>query len=47
MREMSEAHFDPQLMELFQDIAENVLEENALNAAAHHRDVMGHGVRLV
>ena len=47
MRDMAEAHFDPHLMELFQDIAEKVLEESALNAAAHHRDVVGRVARLV
>lgn len=47
MREMSEAYFDPQLMELFQEIAEKVLDENALHAAAHHRDLVGQGTRNV
>ena len=47
MREMSEAYFDPELMELFQGIAEKVLDENALHAAAHHRDLVGQGTRHV
>lgn len=41
MREMSEAFFDPHLMELFQDIAEEVLEEDAHRAATHRRDLTG------
>jgi len=41
MREMSEAFFDPQLMELFQAIAEEVLDEDAQRAATHHRDLVG------
>ncbi len=41
MREMSEAFFDPHLMELFQAIAEDVLVEDAQRAATHHRDLVG------
>ncbi len=41
MREMSDTFFDPQLMELFQDIAEEVLNENALRAATHRRILVG------
>lgn len=41
MREMSEAFFDPHLMELFQAIAEEVLVEDARRAATHHRDLVG------
>lgn len=41
MREMSEAFFDPHLMEQFQTIAEEVLEEDALRAAFHHRELLG------
>lgn len=40
MREMSEAFFDPQLMELFQAIAEEVLDEDARRAATHHRELV-------
>jgi putative nucleotidyltransferase with HDIG domain len=40
MQEMSAA-FDPQLMEQFQDIAEEVLEEDARRAATHHRELIG------
>ena len=45
MREMSEGHFDPQLMELFQATAEKVLDEDAQRAATHHRELVGQGVR--
>ena len=38
MQEMS-SFFDPYLMELFQGIAEDVLEENARHAATHRRDL--------
>ncbi|MBK5274210.1 MAG: response regulator [Desulfuromonadales bacterium] len=41
MREMSEAFFDPHLIELFQSIAEEVLVEDARRAATHHRDLVG------
>ncbi len=41
MREMSEAFFDPQLMEQFQAIAEEVLVEDARRAATHHRELVG------
>jgi putative nucleotidyltransferase with HDIG domain len=41
MREMSEAFFDPHLMEQFQTIAEEVLDENARRAATHRRNVVG------
>lgn len=41
MREMSEAFFDPYLMEQFQTIADEVLEEDALRAAKRHRDLVG------
>jgi putative nucleotidyltransferase with HDIG domain len=40
MLEMTESFFDPQLMGLFQEIAEEVLNEDALRAAAHHRDLI-------
>ena len=40
MLEMSKAFFDPQLMELFQEIAEEALNEGALRAATHHRDLI-------
>jgi len=40
MQEMSEAFFDPHLMELFQSIAEEVLNEDARRAATHHRDLV-------
>lgn len=43
MREMSEAFFDPQLMEQFQTIAEEVLQEDARRAAIHHRDLIRQG----
>ncbi len=45
MREMSEAFFDPHLIELFQAIAEKVLDEDARRAATHHRDLAGQGSR--
>ncbi len=41
MREMSEAFFDPHLMGLFRDIAEEVLEEDARRAAIHRRELAG------
>lgn len=40
MREMAN-HFDPHLMGLFQDIAEEVLVENARQAALHRRELVG------
>jgi putative nucleotidyltransferase with HDIG domain len=40
MREMSDS-FDPHLMELFRDTAEEVLIEDARRAATHHRDLVG------
>lgn len=40
MREMSEAFFDPHLMEHFRTIAEEVLEEDAHRAAIRHRDLI-------
>jgi hypothetical protein len=40
MRDMSVAFFDPHLVELFQDIAEEVLDEDAHRAATHHRDLV-------
>ncbi len=41
MREMTEAFFDPHVMRLFQDIAEEVLEEDARRAAIHRRELAG------
>jgi putative two-component system response regulator len=41
MLEMSETFFDPHLMELFQEIADEVLDEDALRAATHHRELAG------
>jgi putative nucleotidyltransferase with HDIG domain len=40
MREMSEAFFDPHLMELFQSIADEALEEDARRAAVHRRELV-------
>jgi len=39
MGEMSQAFFDPHLFEQFQGIAEEALEEDALRAATHRRDL--------
>jgi hypothetical protein len=41
MREMSKAFFDPGLMNLFQAIAEDVLDEDTRRAATHHRELIG------
>jgi len=43
MQQMQESFFDPDLMALFQGIAEEVLEEDALRAATHHRDLIRDG----
>ena len=40
MREMSQDFFDPHLFEQFQGVAEEALEEDALRAATHHRDLI-------
>lgn len=40
MLEMSKASFDPKLVALFQEIAEEALNEGALRAATHHRDLI-------
>lgn len=40
MAEMAESHFDPELMELFQSIADKVLDEDVRHAAKHHRDLV-------
>lgn len=45
MSEMTKSFFDPHLMELFQTIAEEVLEEDERRAATHHRDLVRHGAR--
>ena len=40
MQEMTKTFFDPHLMDQFQAIAEDVLDENALRAATHHRELV-------
>ena len=44
MRGMSEAFFDPQLIELFQSIAEEVQDEDMRHASMHHKNLVGQGI---
>lgn len=40
MREMSKTFFDPGLIDLFQTIADDVLDEDTRRAATHHRELI-------